>query len=214
YFTVHGNLPAASGWISRADSLLESAGPCPEAGWLALIKSAMTTDTDAMKSLAQQAIDLGRSFRDHDLEIVGVSALGLARVYATELASGMAALDEAMAAASGGELRSFFALSDVYCNTLIACERAADLRLRQGRIEEAARLLEGLEENRLALRATVRLRMAQGQTPVAARMLRGRLEQVGAASLLAVPLLALLVEVQLTIGNVDSARETANNITR
>jgi DNA-binding CsgD family transcriptional regulator len=284
YFTVHGNLPAAGGWISRADSLLESAGPCAEAGWLALIKLAMTTDTDAMKSLAQQAIDLGRSFRDHDLEIVGVSALGLAHVYATELASGMAALDEAMAAASGGELRSFFALSDVYCNTLIACERAADferaeqwcrvvtefckrydakplfpfchvtygtilsstgrwheaedallravhmfseghralgvialarladLRLRQGRFEEAARLLEGLEENPLALRAMVRLRMAQGQAPVAARMLRGRLAQVGAASLLAVPLLALLVEVQLGIGNVDSARETADNL--
>ena len=126
YFTVHGNLPAAGGWISRADTLLEKTGECPEAGWLAIIKSAMTTDAPTMKKLAQEAIELGRRFSDHDLELVGLSALGLAHVYACQHTDGMRCLDEAMAAASGGELKSFWSLSDVYCNTLLACERAGD----------------------------------------------------------------------------------------
>ena len=284
YFTVHGNLPAAGGWISRADAQLERASPCAAAGWLALIKAAMTTDTQAMKQLAQQAIDVALRFEDHDLEIVGLSVLGLAHVYACDVAAGMARLDEAMAAASGGELKSFWALSDVYCNTLLACERAGDferaeqwcrvvnefsqryeakplfpfchvtygsilsatgrwheaedhlvravqmfnsghkalgviaisrlaeLRLKQGRLEEAQLLLAGFEEHPLALRPAVRLRIAEGQHALAARMLRARLEQVGRASLLAAPLLALLAEVQIAIGNNAAARQTADDL--
>lgn len=281
YFTVHGNLPAAGGWISRAAAQLEKAGPCAAAGWLALIKAAMITDTTLMKQLASSAIDAGARFRDHDLEIVGMSMLGLAEVYACEVGTGMARIDAAMAAASGGELASFWALSDVYCNTLLACERASDferaeqwcrvvnefakryeamplfpfchvtygtmlsatgrwadaeaalrravemfstghralgviaigrlaeLKLKQGYPEAAQQLLAGYEDHPLALRPVVRVRLAEGRTAVAARMLRARLEQVGRASLLAAPLLALLVEVQLAIGNRDAAHETA-----
>lgn len=281
YFTVHGNLPAAGGWISRADAQLEKAGPCAAGGWLAVIKGQMTTDAAAMTALAQSAIDAGARFGDHDLEIVGLSLLGLADVYAAKVVSGMARLDEAMAAASGGELRGFHSLSDVYCNTLIACERAGDferaeqwcrvvdefakryvamplfpfcevtygtvcsatgrwreaetsltravemfktghralgiiaigrlaeLRLKQGRLEAAQQLLAGYEEHPLALRPVVRMRIAEGRSAVAARLLHARLEQVGRASLLAAPLLGMLVEVQLAIGNRASARETA-----
>ncbi|HEX6537998.1 MAG TPA: response regulator transcription factor [Candidatus Dormibacteraeota bacterium] len=284
YFTVHGNLPAAGGWISRADAQLEKAGACPQGGWLALIKAAMTSDSGEMRQLSRLAIDLGLRFGDHDLEIVGLSMLGLARVYACEVAEGMALLDEAMAAASGGELKSFWSLSDVYCNTLLACERVGDferaeqwcrvvnefaqrfdakplfpfchvtygtvlsatgrwkeaedallravqmfnnghkalgviaisrlaeLRLKQGLLEEAQLLLAGLEEHPLALRPVVRLRLAEGRPTVASRMLHARLEQVGHASLLAAPLLALLVEVQLAIGNNESARHTATQL--
>lgn len=281
YFTVYGNLPAAGGWLSRADAQLEKAGPCAAGGWLALIKAALTTDTTVMKELASSAIAAGAQFDDHDLEIVGMSMLGLAEVYACQVDAGMARLDEAMAAASGGELTSFWAVSDVYCNTLLACERAGDferceqwcrvvnefakryeamplfpfchvtygtmlsatgrwreaeaaltravemfntghralgviaigrlaeLRLKQGQLESAQQLLAGYEEHPLALRPVVRLRIAEGRSALAARLLHARLDQVGRASLLAAPLLGLLVEVQLAIGNHDSARETA-----
>ncbi|MGH7685568.1 MAG: LuxR C-terminal-related transcriptional regulator [Candidatus Dormibacteria bacterium] len=281
YFTVHGNLPAAGGWISRADAQLEKAGPCAAAGWLALIKAAMITDTTLMKQLASSAIDAGDRFGDYDLEIVGMSMLGIAEVYACEVGAGMARIDAAMAAAIGGELSSFWALSDVYCNTLLACERAGDferaeqwcrvvnefakryeamplfpfchvtygtmlsatgrwaeaeaalvravemfntghralgviaisrlaeLKLKQGYLEAAQQLLLGYEDHLFALRPVVRIRLAEGRTAVAARMLQSRLEQVGRVSLLAAPLLALLVEVQLAIGNRDAAHETA-----
>lgn len=284
YFTVHGNLPAAAGWISRADVQLEKAGPCAAAGWLAVIKGQMTTDAAAMRALAEAAMDAGARFDDHDLEIVGMSLLGLAEVYACNVETGMAHLDEAMAAASGGELSGFWSLADVYCNTLLACERVgdferaeqwcrvvnvwakryeamplfpfchvtygtvlcatgrwqeaetalvravemfqaghralgviaigrlADLRLKQGQLESAQQLLAGYEENPLALRPMVRIRLAEGRHAVAARMLHMRLDQVGRASLLAAPLLAMLVEVQVAIGNRDSALETARQL--
>jgi DNA-binding CsgD family transcriptional regulator len=284
YFTVHGNLPASGGWVSGADVQLEKAGACAAGGWLAVIKGQMTTDAAAKRGLAESAMDAGARFDDHDLEIVGMSLLGLAEVYACNVESGMAHLDEAMAAASGGELSGFTSLADVYCNMLLACERVgdferaeqwcrvvnefarryeamplfpfchvtygtvlsatgrwreaeaalvqavemfktghralgviaigrlADLRLKQGQLESAQVLLAGYEENPLALRPMVRIRLAEGRYAVAARMLHTRLEQVGRASLLAAPLLGMLVEVQVAIGNFDSALETAQQL--
>jgi DNA-binding NarL/FixJ family response regulator len=198
----------------------------------------------------------------------------------------MSLLDEAMAAAVGGEVRSFWAFSDVYCNTLLACERAgdferaeqwcrvvmdfskrndakplfpfchvtygailaatgrwdeaeaefdlalrlftighkgmrvialsrlADLRIKQGRTDEAARLLDGYEEHPLAIRPAVRLHIATGRASLAAGLVRRRLEQVPADSTLAAPLLAMLVEAQLQIGNVTAASETAEMLSR
>jgi len=280
-FTVHGNLPAAGGWIRRAESLLAESGPCAEAGWLSLIQSALAPDADTMKMLADHALKLGRDFGDTDLAFVGLSAKGLAHVHAAEVAEGMALLDEAMAAATGGEIRDFGAFSDIYCNTLIACDRAgdferaeqwcrvvmersrdadarplfpfchvtygailaatgrweeaeeeldlamrlfaeghramrvialarmADLRIRQGRYDEAALLLEGYDEHPIAIRAMTRLHLRQGRAPLAAGLVRRRLDLVGRDSVLAAPLLALLVEAQLAIGNIESARESA-----
>lgn len=71
-------------------------------------------------------MDLARGLGDGDLEVVGISTLGLGLVCHGRVAEGMDRLDEAMAAATGGELRSLWSVSDVYCNTLMACERAGD----------------------------------------------------------------------------------------
>ena len=46
----------------------------------------------------------------------------------------------------------------------------ADLRLKQGRVEEAARLLEGLDDEPLARPALVRLHMARGELEIAAAL--------------------------------------------
>jgi DNA-binding CsgD family transcriptional regulator len=48
----------------------------------------------------------------------------------------------------------------------------ADLRLKQGRIEEAARLLEGLDHDPVARPALVRLHLARGQAELAAALAR------------------------------------------
>jgi DNA-binding NarL/FixJ family response regulator len=280
HFTVRGDLAVAGGWISRAASLAEKVGDCPEVGWLALIQSALAADPEQMKQLADRAIDIGRRLGDTDLEVVGLSAKGLAHVYAVEVSDGMELLDEAMAAAMGGEVKSFWAFSDVYCNTLLACDRAgdferaeqwcrvvmemcqrkdtkplfpfchvtygailtatgrwaeaeqelalalrlfdnghrgmrvialarlADLRLRQGRIEDAAALLAGFEEHPLAIRASTRLLLLTDRPSVAAGLVRRRLDLVGMESALAAPLLPLMAEAQLAIGNVTAATET------
>jgi ATP/maltotriose-dependent transcriptional regulator MalT len=92
---------------------------------------------------------------------------------------------------------------------VLALARLADLRLRQGRVEDARQLLSGYEEHPIALRPTVRLWMLDGQAALAAATLERRLEQVGAHSLLAAPLLALLVDAQLALGEGESAERAA-----
>jgi DNA-binding CsgD family transcriptional regulator len=87
----------------------------------------------------------------------------------------------------------------------------AELRMLQGRVEEAERLLDGYEDRTDALRATARLHLLRGEPAVAAALLHRRINQVG-DGLLAVPLLALLVEVQVARGDAASARESADRL--
>lgn len=90
--------------------------------------------------------------------------------------------------------------------------KLAELRVLQGRVEEAERLLEGFEGRPDALRASASVHLARGDAAVAASLLHRRLGQVG-DSLLAAPLLALLVEVQLAQGDRPSAGATAARLT-
>ena len=239
-----------------------------------------------MEGHARQAIALAREFGEPELEVVASSLVGLALVYDLRVTEGMALLDEAMAAATGGELVNFWCISEVYCNTLLACERAGDLeraeqwlrviedfsrrhgceplfpfchvihggilaatgrwaqaeqqlglavdafnageramrvlalcrlaelRLRQGRIEDARQLLLGYEEHLLALGATVHLWLLDGQEALAAATLERRLEQIGTDSLLAAPLLSLLVDADLAQGETVRAEEAAGSLAR
>ncbi len=57
--------------------------------------------------------------------------------------------------------------------------KLAELRLLQGRVEDAERLLEGYEDRPDALRATAAVHLARGETAVAAALLHRRLNQVG-----------------------------------
>ncbi len=89
--------------------------------------------------------------------------------------------------------------------------KLAELRILQGRIEEAERLLTGYEDLTEALGANVAIHRMKGEHAVAASLLLRRLNQVG-DTVVAVPLLSTLVEVQLTQGNVEAARATAARI--
>ncbi|HEX9121860.1 MAG TPA: response regulator transcription factor [Actinomycetota bacterium] len=89
--------------------------------------------------------------------------------------------------------------------------KLAELRLLQGRVEEAERLLAGYEDRPDGLRAAAAVHLAQGETAVAAALLHRRLNQVGDA-LLAVPLLALLADVQLAQGELHEAGGTAERL--
>lgn len=95
--------------------------------------------------------------------------------------------------------------------------RLADLRLRQGRVEEAAILLEGLDQVPDAARPLAALHLARGETAVALDLLERRLGTpalpmpwpIGTTSPapapVAGPLLALLVDVRLAEGNLAEA---------
>ena len=96
--------------------------------------------------------------------------------------------------------------------------RLADLRLRQGRLEDAAELLRGLDRHPDAVRALAALHLARGETALAGDLLERATarpdDEVPAVgeSVSVAPLLALLVEVQLADGRLPDADRTAGRL--
>jgi DNA-binding NarL/FixJ family response regulator len=90
--------------------------------------------------------------------------------------------------------------------------RLADLRVRQGRFEEAEQLLDGLHDDAEAAGPLAAIRLANGQPALARHVLERALETVDATSAAAAPLLALLVEAQLAAGDLDGADRAAERL--
>jgi DNA-binding CsgD family transcriptional regulator len=90
--------------------------------------------------------------------------------------------------------------------------RLASFRVAQGRLEEAEQLLRGYEDLPEAVQAVVALHLARGQTALAAARVHRRLNEIGRDNLVAVPLLAQLVEVQLAQPDPSGAAESAESL--
>jgi DNA-binding CsgD family transcriptional regulator len=90
--------------------------------------------------------------------------------------------------------------------------RLAELRVAQGRFDEAEQLLIGFEETPEAVQAAVALRLARGEPQVAATLLEQRLAEIGRTSLLAAPLLAQLVEAHVAAADIDAAAAAAADL--
>lgn len=97
----------------------------------------------------------------------------------------------------------------VQANALV---RLADLRVQQGRFEEAAVLLEGLDQHPDAPRTLAALHLAQGETELARDRLERALADPDATATTAGPLLALLVDVHLAEGHVEEAANAAERL--
>ena len=86
-----------------------------------------------------------------------------------------------------------------------ALAKLAELRLAQGRMEEAVRLLAGYQEHPATAYAVAAIRLAQGAAPVAATILRRRLNELEAESLEGAALAELLTEAEIAQGSVEDA---------
>lgn len=95
-----------------------------------------------------------------------------------------------------------------------ALVRLADLRVRQGRFEEAERLLDGLDVDADAARPLAAVRLARGNASLARDILERALGQVDESSATAAPLLALLVDVHLAAERHEEASATADRLAR
>jgi DNA-binding NarL/FixJ family response regulator len=98
--------------------------------------------------------------------------------------------------------------------------RLADLRVRQGRLEEAAQLLEGLEQHPDAVRTLAALYLARSEVTLARDLLERTIQgqddavpTVGESTMVG-PLLALLVDVHLEEGNLGDAERIAQRLRR
>lgn len=132
YLVATGNRAAWNGWLERAAGLLEGLEPCAQHGWLLFSRGRRTDDPKLMASTCMEVLELARRIGDVDLEIVTMSQFGRALVAQGRATEGFARLDEAMAAVTAGEQRSFFTVCEACCNMLTTCEGAAEMeRLTQ-----------------------------------------------------------------------------------
>jgi DNA-binding NarL/FixJ family response regulator len=90
--------------------------------------------------------------------------------------------------------------------------RLADLRIRQGQLEEAASLLEGIDGEGDAARPSAAIHLARGKTAEARDVLERALTAIPRTSSSVAPLLALLVDVHLADGARDEAEATAQRL--
>jgi DNA-binding NarL/FixJ family response regulator len=264
-----GNEVAANGWLRRATALVVDHHLAPVEGWVVLAQAYTANDSRdpaAAAELAGRAITLAKEFGDGDLSLCARCELGFALMALGDVDAGGSLLDEAMAAALGGDREDLDTVVLVSCRTITACRRAADLRrgaqwikaaetfqrtygsthlfttckthhgavlfaagdwtgaeaelefalqcagaaetalradaggvlaelrIAQGRLEDAHRLLGGLEDQPVTAVAQARLQLAGGLASNAATIVRRRLQHVGDHELERFVLLDLLSE--------------------
>lgn len=122
---------AARGWMQRAEHLLEGEPECVEHGylWRAQGRRAYRDgDPDKGRSLLEQAITLGRRLSDPNLVAMSQSWLGIGLWDTGHREEAFAELDEACAAAVGGELGPW-ATGIVYCNAISVYRDAGEFAL-------------------------------------------------------------------------------------
>lgn len=93
-----------------------------------------------------------------------------------------------------------------------ALVRLAALRIKQGRPDDAARLLEGFEHHPDASESVAALALTQGRPAVAVALLERRINQLGTGNIEAATPLGLLVEAGLAAGDVARARAASEKL--
>ncbi|HWM22722.1 MAG TPA: response regulator transcription factor [Ilumatobacteraceae bacterium] len=127
YKSNFGNFAAANGWIARADRLLGTVAIGPLHAWTWIARAYRMPDLDAAAELTERALAVAGGCDDVDLELVALSQLGRIKVGMGDTAAGFAMIDEAMAAALGGERSSLDTVVYTCCDMLNACEVATDV---------------------------------------------------------------------------------------
>ena len=124
-----GELAVAQGWLGRAQRLLEGLEPCEEHGWLWVHdaeKRLMVGDLAGARELGARAAALGDRLGLVDLQMMGLAGEGFVLVAEGDVEPGMRRLDEAAAAALGGEFREIWTVGWAVCLLIQACEQVRD----------------------------------------------------------------------------------------
>jgi ATP/maltotriose-dependent transcriptional regulator MalT len=129
-----GEAAQASGWVARAERLLDG-GPsdCSARGHLlalAAIRSFREGDVPTAHAAFVEVAAMGRRVGDPDLVAFGLCGQGRTLLRRGELRRGLPLLDEAMVAIQADEV-SPHVVGGVYCTMLEACSEVFDLRRAQ-----------------------------------------------------------------------------------
>ncbi len=131
---LRGELGQATGWLGRAQRLLEREDhDCVERGYLLLpimFRQEGAGDYATAAGTAAEAAGIGQRFDDPDLFALAVHAQGQMLIRGGRVQEGLALLDESMVAVTGGEL-SPIVTGLVYCGVILACQEVYELRRAQ-----------------------------------------------------------------------------------
>jgi DNA-binding CsgD family transcriptional regulator len=126
-----GEMGRATGWLGRAQRLVEREGrDCVEQGYLLMpvaFQQEARGDLEAAAATAAAATEAGERFGDRDLFALAVHQQGHLLVKLGRVAEGLALLDEAMVAVTAGELSPNVS-GIVYCGVILGCQDAYELR--------------------------------------------------------------------------------------
>ncbi|HEV2123885.1 MAG TPA: LuxR C-terminal-related transcriptional regulator, partial [Chloroflexota bacterium] len=131
---LRGEMAPASGWLGRAQRLVEREGrDCVEQGYLLLplmFEYEAAGDYEAAAVTAADAAGIGERFGDADLFALAVQSQGILLVRLGRVDEGLGLLDEAMVAVTTGELSSIVS-GFVYCGVIMGCQETYELRRAQ-----------------------------------------------------------------------------------
>jgi len=125
-----GRLGPASGWLGRAQRLLEGEAECAEHGYLLLpvmFQHEAAGDYAAAAAAAGDAVRIGERFGDRDLFALAVHGQGHMLIRSGRVSEGLGLLDEAMVAATTEDL-SPIVTGLVYCGVILACQDVYEVR--------------------------------------------------------------------------------------
>jgi DNA-binding NarL/FixJ family response regulator len=217
YLSVEGDRAVASGWLSRAQTLLAQTTDSPERGWVALNIAMFEGDRGRKEELFREALELARGSADTDLEFVTIAYLGASLVHADRTEEGMTLLDEALAAVAGSEVDDFLVLEEIFCQLFSACEHAHDV----ARADQWIRIGEAIAERRQLPSVSAFCRThyggvltAAGRWPEADTALTEavRLWAVGRRSMLRSGALVRLADLRVRQGRFEEAEQLLDGI--
>jgi DNA-binding CsgD family transcriptional regulator len=119
-----GNGAASAGWLTRAELLATT----PADGWLELARAVAEVAPAAQAVHAGRAVEAARAEQDRDLEISGLTRLGLARIRAGEFGDGLSCFDVAMALATSGAASRLRTVGEACCDLVLATELTGDVQ--------------------------------------------------------------------------------------
>ena len=130
HLALRGQMGPGTGWLGRAQRLLEREGECAEQGYMLIpvaFQHEAEGDFDGAVATAATAAEIAQRFGDKDLFALAVHGQGEFSIRAGRVREGLALLDEAMVAVTEGEL-SPIVTGIVYCGVIHACEAVYELR--------------------------------------------------------------------------------------